>query len=349
MPAFALAATLALLVAGRGDAKLVYVQGKTAVIVYVGHPLRQPIPLSQPGPPRFSGDGRLISIGGRIVGRVRLPTELLTWAPTGERAAFVTKAGGVDVWSPSGRKTIVPSGWHAQSVAWSRNGALAVGRSSPRGIWVWRRGSLRRIVGPVGATPVPFGWRGSQVLWWAYPNSASIAADGVAIYEGERRLADALMYTDYVTVCGRHVGVAVGGDRYATHGKRILSDGRDVSGDPSRSWVSPSCLPDGRLVAAASRNTQPARIGREARAIWQLLPRRRQLTHPPAGWTDEAPHLLPDGSVLFVRTRGTPHTTHGRIELLQHSRLTKLAGVSVQGAVNYYGHYDWASRVAVWP
>ena len=66
MSAVALAASLALLVAGRADAKLVYVQGKTAVVVYVGHPLRQPIPLTEPGPPRWSGDGRLISISDSV-------------------------------------------------------------------------------------------------------------------------------------------------------------------------------------------------------------------------------------------------------------------------------------------
>jgi hypothetical protein len=348
--ALALAAGLALLVGGPSDAKLVYVQAKTAVIVYVGHPLRQPIALTQSGPPRFSGDGRLLSIGGWIVGRVRLPADEVVWAPTGERAAVVTKAGGVEVWTPrGGRRAVVPSSWGAQSVAWSTDGALALGRASPRGIWVWRVGLLRRVVGAVGAPPMPFGWRAGRVLWWAYPNSASLAADGVAVYEGRRRVADALMYPDYVTVCGNHLAVAAGGDRYSTYGKHILFDNRDVSRDRSRSWVSPSCRPDGRLVAAAGRSTRPRRFGREARAVWQLLPGRRQLTHPPAGWTDEAPHLLPDGSVLFVRTRQTPRTTHGRIELLRRGRLTELAGVVVPGAVSYYGHYDWASRIAVWP
>ena len=357
MSAVALAASLALLVAGRTDAKLLYVQGKTAVVVYVRHPLRQPIPLTKPGTPRWSGDGRLLSIGGWIVGRVRLPADVVTWAPTGERAAVVTNDGGVQAWTPGGgRRTVVPGGWGALNLAWSRDGALALGRR--REIWVWRRGSLRRILRLEGDhTPLPFAWRGDRVLWWDYPDSGSIAADGVAVYEGRRRVAGALMYPDYVDVCGRRLAVAAGGDRYAMHGKRILFDGRDVSGDRSRSWVSPTCLPNGELVASASRNAQPARIGREARAIWRLLPRRRQLTRPPAGWTDEAPHLLPHGSVLFVRTRQTSRkvhgewatTTRGRIELLRNGRLTQLAAVTLNESLNYYGHYDWRSRIAVTP
>jgi hypothetical protein len=374
MRALAPALGLALLVvsgaaAARSDPKILYVRGRTVVVVYVGHPLRQPIRLRTIGRPHWSGDGRLISIGGDVIGRVRLPTAELTWAPTGERAAYVTKDGGAAVWTPTaGRRMVVPRGWGAQSVAWSADGSLALGRAvclgacgrpSHKEIWVWRPGSLRRVVGPLRGdqTPLPFAWRDGRVLWWDYPDSASIAADGVAVYEGTHRIARGLMYRDYVDVCGTHLAIAAGGDRYAMHGKRILFDGHDVSRDRSRSWVSPSCVADGALVAAASRNAQPLRIGREARSIWQLVPRRRQLTRPPAGWTDETPHLLPDGSVLFVRTRETPRkvagtwatTTRGRIELLRHGTLTQIAAVRLRESLNYYGHYDWPSLIAVAP
>jgi len=210
---------------------------------------------------------------------------------------------------------------------------------------------------------MPFAWWRGRVLWWDWPDSGSIAADGVALYANKRRIAKALMYRDYTTVCGAHLAIAAGGDRYAMHGKRILFDGRDVSRDPSRSWVSPSCLGNGKLVAAASKNAVPNRIGREARSIWRLLPTRRQLTHPPSGWTDETPRLLRDGSVVFVRTRQTSRkvdgqwvtTNRGRIELLRAGRLTELTTVHWSAAdssgdwLNYYGHYDWPSRLAVAP
>jgi len=146
--------------------------------------------------------------------------------------------------------------------------------------------------------------------------------------------------------------VAQGGDRYAMHGKHIVFDGRDVSRDPSRSWVSPSCSAAGTtLVAAASVNATPPRIGREHRAIWQLLPTRKRLTSPPADFTDELPRLLRDGSVVFVRTRS--HSTGlqlyglGAVELLRGGRLTALG--SAGRASNYYGHYDWPDAVAVSP
>ena len=172
---------------------------------------------------------------------------------------------------------------------------------------------------------MPFGWHGSQVLWWDWPGSGSIAADGVALYEGTRRIATGLMWRDYVAVCGRHLAVTAGGDRYATHGKRIVFDGRNVSLDATRSWVSPSCNTDGTLVAAAGHNWEESRFGREHRAIWRLLPSRRQLTRPPVGWTDEYPHVLRNGDVLFVRTRQVPFgkngawwtTTHAQLDVLK--------------------------------
>lgn len=180
------------------------------------------------------------------------------------------------------------------------------------------------------------------------------------MYANERRIADALMYPDFVSVCGDHLAIAGGGDRYAMHRKRILFDGRDVSRDRSRSWVSPACSAEGRLVAAASRNAVPNRIGRERRAIWQLLPSRRQLTRPPSGWTDETPQLLRDGSVLFVRTRITSRkldgrwldTLRGKLELLtggterQVAELVFTSGETTSIS-NYYGHYTWPSLIAV--
>jgi len=378
MRALALALGVALLsvpaAGARGpDPKIAYVHGRNALLIYSGSALRQPILLPRSGTPHWSGDGRLVSFGGYIVaGGVQLPAADLAWAPSGERAAYVTKGGGAGIWSSRGRRTVVPDGWGAESVAWSNGGALALGRAVCSGacglpshteIWIWRRGSLRKLLKTDGGRPQPFAWHDGHVLWWDWPNSGSIAADGVRLYESERRIATALMYRDYVSVCGSHLAVAAGGDRYAMHGKQILFDGRDVSDDRSRSWVSPACTAAGGLVASASNNTTPNRIGREHRAIWQLLPTRRQLTQPPAGWTDEYPVLFADGSVLLVRTRQLPFnkngewwtTTHAKLELLRGGKLTQLRELTFSGPdsggdwLNYYGHYDWPSRLAVAP
>jgi hypothetical protein len=316
------------------------------------------------GAVRWSGDGKLLSVGGRVVGGPTVSDNgPLAWAPAGETAAFVTKGGGVVVWTPSGgRRRILPGGWGASSLAWGPGGRLAVARyvchvpcglPSHEEVWIWQAGTLRRVAGPLNAPILPIvaglDSRGRALWWQDGEASASIAADGLELYANRSRVVKTLVYPDYVAVCGSHLALVVGRDRYAMHGKRILFDGRDASRDRSRSWVSPSCTSDGRLVASASRNLVPRRIGNEHRAIWQLLPTRRQLTHPPKGRTDEDPHLLPDGSVVFVRTRSVSKPLElfgvGTVELLRGGRLTAIG--SAGKADNFYGHYAWPDVVAI--
>jgi hypothetical protein len=368
---------LALPAAGAGgDAKIAYVLAKRATIVYLGSPLRQPIVLAKTGPPRWSGDGRLLSIGGWVVGRARLPATELFWAPTGETAAYQAKDGSVRLWTPRGSRTVVPAAWGASSIAWGPNGALALGRAIchvPCGIprhqevWVWRDGSLRRVAGPLRgvARPIVAGFApDGRVLWWPdLQNSASLQADGLPLYANRSRVVVTLAFPDFIERCGRHLAVVAGGDRYTTHGKRILFDGRDVSDDTTRSWVSPSCSASGALVAAAGRNWEESHFGAEQRAIWRLLPTRRQLTHAPAGWTDESPRLLRDGSLLFIRTRETARkvngewitTSRGLLEHLTSKGLVTVANVrfeTTEGSgvwLNYYGHYNWPERIAISP
>lgn len=330
------------------------------------------------GAVRWSGDGRRLSVGGRVVGGPSLPGSQLAWRPTGESAAYVTARGGVGVWTAGGgTRTVVPDGWGARSLAWGRTG-LAIGRAvchvpcgipTHREVWLWDGRALRRLVRlpNTAGMPMPFAWDGrGRVLWWLWPDSGSIAADGVRLYAGARPIASMLMYPDWTAPCGAHLALAVGGDRDSRHGKSIVLDGRDVSRDPSRSWVSPSCGAEGSpLVASAAPDDASNRFGREHRAIWQLLPTRRQLTHPPRAWTDEAPHVLADGSVLFVRTRQSSRkvagawivTERGTLERLARGRLTRVADVSFSTnavgergySTQYYGHYGWPTQLAVSP
>jgi hypothetical protein len=315
------------------------------------------------GPVGFSGNGKLVSAGGRIAGGPTVLPGPLVWAPTGETAAYTTKAGGVVLWTPNRRRTILPAGWGPTSLAWGPRGQLALGRSVchvPCGVplhqevWIWRGGSVRRVAGPLQGVQMPWVWGfapNGRVLWWSdLEDSGSIAADGLPLYANRTKLAVTLPYADFVAICGPHVAMSVGTDRYTMHGKRLLLDGRDVSRDRSRSWVEPACSADGTtLVAAASANVTPSRIGNEHRAIWQLLPTRVQLTNPPAGRTDENPVVLSDGSTLFVRTRSvtTRLALYGRgtLMLLRDGKVTPLADVG--RADNYYGHYSWVRQIAV--
>jgi hypothetical protein len=348
--------------AGRAGGKVALLDRGRLVVVDLATGSHRVVASHVSGAVGLSGDGKLVSVGGHVVGGPTLGKGRLVWAPTGETAAYQTPSGAVFTWSPNGgRRLVVDGSWGATSFAWGQKGTLALGRAichAPCGIplheevWIRRGGSLRLAAGPLSGEQRPMiaaVTGDGRALWWSW-ESASTAADGTQLHANRVHVADSLPYPDYVSVCGSHLAVAAGHDRYAMHGKRILFDGRDVSRDPSRSWVSPSC--NGRtLVAAASVNTTPPRIGREHRSIWQLLPTRRRLTSPPAGLTDEFPRLLPDGSVLFVRTRS--HATRlqlygvGTVELLRGGKLTALG--SAGRASNYYGHYDWLDVVAVVP
>jgi hypothetical protein len=370
---FALALAAAVLIVPSATAtpqglKLLVRDGNRLALVYLDRitPFRQPL---HPEPYRslaFSGDGRLASIGGTIIGRAKLPTQTLAWAPTGERAAYTTTEGAVVVWTPTGTRQIEPKGWGAgrflPALAWSRGGALAITRGTS--IWVWRDGASRQLIGPVPnhGIPVPLAWQGAHLLWWVWPDSGSIAADGVTLHEDSRVLGTTLTYHDYSTVCGKHVAFVQGGNRYSTSGKALMFDDRIVARDPAHSWVSPSCTADGRLVAAASRNIVPPLTTETHRAIWQLLPTRKQLTRPPWGWSDEDPHLFQNGELLFVRSRITSKrdgntwrdTAKGHVMVLSHGRLQQVAEIGYLQDESkgvylgpYYGHYDWSYFVAV--
>jgi hypothetical protein len=324
------------------------------------------------GPVHWSGDGELLSAGGRIVGGPSLPTGELVWAPRGEIAAGITSQGGVFVWTPQGTTQLEPDGWGSTSVAWSDTGRLAIGRTiygppHNQELWVWDGGiSPPTLAFRTGVEePYPVAWLGNEVVWWDYPNSASLASDGVGLYVGRKKVGTTLMYHDYVTRCGTRLAYAAGGDRYATHGKRIVLAGRDLSHDTSHSWVSPACGTSGALlVAAAGRNWYENRFGHEHRAIWELQPSRRQLTHPRAGWTDESPQVLADNSILFVRSRLTSRRFKGKWYVTAHAELERIASgttkpvanltftsgvLKAYGYANYYGHYGWPALIAVAP
>src|SRR5438105_447985 len=113
----------------------------------------------------LSGDGKLVSVGGRVVGGPTLGKGGLGWAPTGETTAYQTPSGAVFTWSPAtGRRLVVAASWGATSFAWGRDGALALGRSIcnvPCGVplhqevWIRRGGSLRRAARPPRGVQLP--------------------------------------------------------------------------------------------------------------------------------------------------------------------------------------------------
>lgn len=326
-------------------------------------------------PVRFSADGRFLAFGsGRIVatagGRPGPPLGAgWAWAPRGHLLAAVTAGGGVVV----GGRRIVPDGWGPSSLAWSPTGGLVLARSRyPRkpyrqSIWLWT-GRLRRVAGDFPGIQTPFlapaSPDGRRLLWWLDPqNSSSIAADGLVLEAvsaaGGRaaRLPGTLAYPDFLAWCGSQLVAAAGYDRVSTSGKSLVAlspprfTPRGLSRDRSRSWISPACSPDGRLVAAAAGpRSSGTPFGHERRSIWLLDldgSTRRRLTEPPPGRSDELPRWSADGrSLLFLRSGPTAPRAEAEGSLY----LVRLDG-ALLGPIaelgptdNYYGHYDWARQ-----
>jgi dipeptidyl aminopeptidase/acylaminoacyl peptidase len=163
-----------------------------------------------------------------------------------------------------------------------------------------------------------------------------------------------LLWDDFLSWCGSRLVVAAGAGRYATSNKALLVAsapgwrGRPLSRDRLRSWISPACSPDGRLVAAsAGPNDVEPRFGLEARSIWLLAVDgavRRKLTSPPRGRTDELPRWSRDGRfVLFVRSGPTRDDTSasGAVYLVRVADRRIFGPLAHVRGGNYYGHYSF--------
>jgi len=182
--------------------------------------------------------------------------------------------------------------------------------------------------------------------------SASIASDGldllvVSTQGGPvRRLGPTLVYRDYLTWCSGRLVYAAGSDRIAVHAKRLLVAAppdwkpKPLWNDPTRSFASPTCEPDGTGVSVLS---QPSSVNANFFATrWQLWQVALDGTHnlidkPPAGWADEQPAWSPDGNTLaFVRER----KGYGQLMIMRRGKL--LGSVAQLGyQLGYYGHHDW--------
>ncbi len=307
------------------------------------------------------------------------------WLASGHRLAAVTRAGGLVLAEPGRReRPLLSDGWGAGQIALAPDGSLTVVRTvafDPSTATyrqeVWRLSSAgfhpRKVFTAGGDfAPVELAAHSPDGRWllaWRRPgNSASLAADGLPLYarsvvqreEMVLLTRSMLAYPDFLSVCRDRVVLAAGADRYTTSGKRLLvalpprADGRawgmrDLSRDTSKSWVSPACSPDGRFVAAAAGpNRVEHRFGQEARSIWLLAldgSRRRKLTTPLRGVTDESPRWSRDGRVvLFVRSGPTARdaTARGAVYVVSVADGRVIGPLAHVGSTaNYYGHYGW--------
>jgi hypothetical protein len=331
----------------------------------------------------------VVSVDG---GRVRSPlgrgVVAWSWAPGGDLLYGLTRQGTLVSAAPTGRRRVITGHLGGgrlaafPAVGISRDGRQAVvDRSrcgtSPVGelVRVDLATGARRVVFRRAGAPVVFAGfspAGGWLLFWRDEMcSASLAADGMALEAVRatggppvRAVGHMLLYRDFMTWCGRRLIAAAGSSRETQLGSRLAMTAppawRPHTIDPAhtRSWVSPSCAPSGRrLAAAAGPDNAPVAFGHQHRSIWLLgaggTPIHR-LTRPPAGdLSDESPRFSTDGRwVLFVRSRVVPVERSGiskdTIEMVPADgtgSAVSLAAFTSSDA-SYYDHFDWPDQIA---
>jgi WD40-like Beta Propeller Repeat len=272
----------------------------------------------------------------RVVGRVRRSSPATLRSPDGRLTATIRASGH----GKSAKQTI-----------------RVIDRRSGASRSVFSETEYYTTIGP-GDTPGPIellGWSGDDrwIFFTIDPGgSGSIAADGLTVRVvpatggPDHRLGMTLAYPDYLAWCGGRLVYTSGGDRVATHAKRLLEAGpptwrpRPLWSPPGRSFGSVACAPDGRSVAVLSQrsSTNPSFFATR----WQLWRVGLDGSHglldaPPPGFADESPHWSRDGRALaFVRER------QGRGELMVW-RAGAVAGpfAALGYSPGFYGHHAW--------
>jgi dipeptidyl aminopeptidase/acylaminoacyl peptidase len=246
--------------------------------------------------------------------------------------------------------------------------ATGSGRSAKQTIWVTDARTHRSHavasetesyahIGP-GDTPGPI-----ELLRWSSDDrwlfftvdpggSGSIAADGLVLRAVSAaggtvaKLGTALVYPDYLAWCGDRLVFTAGGDRVATHAKRLLFaqpplwQPRPLWNDRSRSFGSLACSPDQHSVAVQSqRSSIDPRFFSTRWRLWRVAldGAHTLLDTPPADSADESPQWSRDGhSLLFVRERNG----YGQLMLWQAGHV--IGPFAKLGySLGYYGHHAW--------
>ena len=200
---------------------------------------------------------------------------------------------------------------------------------------------------------------GKWILYAIDPmGSASLAADGLTLKAvastGGRSytVASGLAYPSYRSWCDFYtLVVTAGGDRIASHGKRLIVTGPPswkphlLVNEPGRAFGSVVCAPDGNSVVVQEEPTggtnesstkshwQLWRIGLDGKAV--------RLTIPPAGYSDDSPLFSPDQRTLyFVRSKND----RGKLYTLRDGKVVGPL-LSLDESPGYYGHRDWPYSV----
>jgi len=349
------------------------------------------------GTPSFSSDGRYVAFGNGYVAASGGPVHRLAgggvWSPRGDLLAVVTAKGGLELLNArSGKlRRLIPDGWGAGDPVFSPDGrTLAVTRHArprralkpipgrlitPWGLQVWLvdiASGARRLVLPREASEqlvdLSFAPDGRWLIAHAYPDSASLAADGMPLVAINLRSGNVveigltLAHPNVMTWCGGKLVYATDfGGRISTMGEGIAAAAPPswqpetiLAAGGKTSWNSVDCTAADELLIAAGPASEDSPFGQEHRTLYRMSlntnapPTPITPAAPPTGTTDELPlWSANDRWLLFVRTKPNGIGGHGAlyaVDLANGKLVGPIANLGHTG--NYYGSYGWASQIA---
>jgi hypothetical protein len=245
---------------------------------------------------------------------------------------------------PSGRRVVV-------RIAHGRQ-AIVVGGKAVLSYLAWSPNAKNGSPGPI--VLLGSSGDGKWVFFAIDPmGSASLAADGlemqaVSLDGRVRRIGSTLGYDDYRTWCGGRLVLTAGGDRIATHNKRLVTGSppgwktQPLVRAPKRAFGSVACSPQGGVIVQSQPATSVDMTSVYAHwSLWRVSNGRLQrLTSPPPGFSDDSPRYSRDGTLFFVRS----HRDVGRIYALRNGTL--LGPFATLGRdIGFYGHHAWPYSV----
>jgi len=333
----------------------------------------------------------------------RGPVSAFAWSPAEDRLAYVAGSDMLSLETINADSTdpvtlILPATGavgRLGRIAWSPDGAWIAYewlKQRPaqyltyQGLWKvpangGQRTELYASGAPEKGEAVLAGWSldGQHIFFWQCDVlSASIMADGVALYSlptsgGESiKLVDImLVHDDFLAPApqGNRLAVTAGEYRATWTNKRVAvveADGSELTWltDESEVAFSPAWSPDGVHLAYAAMpdrgdlvGGEDARLGMMERRIWvvnaQGKPQLQQITDDPA-YRDERPLWSADGShLLFARLDAEGRASlwlipaGGGDPCRVVDELTPLPGPA-SGWFGYYGHVDWDQLFDWW-